>query len=46
MDKFSVIFIGQSVSWIVVIAMHLVVLAFVKKRAMAKLGEELTKSAL
>ncbi len=44
--KFSVIFIGQSVSWIVVIVMHLVVLAFVKKRAMAKLGEELTKSAL
>ncbi len=36
---FGMIFLGQSVSWAVVIVMHLVVLAFVKKRAMAKLSD-------
>ena len=41
---FGMIFLGQSVSWVVVIVMHLVVLAFVKKRAMAKIGEELSGS--
>lgn len=41
---FGMIFLGQSVSWAVVIVMHLVVLSFVKKKAMAKIGEELSDS--
>lgn len=36
---FGMIFLGQSVSWVVVTIMHIVVLAFVKKRAMAKLSD-------
>ena len=35
---FGMIFLGQSASWIVVIAMHLIVLPFVKKKAFRKLN--------
>ncbi len=43
---FAMIYIGQSVSWVLVIIMHIIALISVKKRAMAKLDEQLTKRAL
>ena len=41
---FGMIFLGQSASWIVVIAMHLIAYGFVKKRAFKKLNDEAIKA--